>query len=242
MHFGRDILDAPDVDLEDLLGALSPGEVEALVNEMAADPDDKHLPASVRTAYKCVKDPTGPLNRDSLINHINEEGIKAPEKEEVVPFELGIKRGKQFVPKFDKAQLEAMAKKEAIADATRLEDDEEAALADATTEDLMTLAEILGSNPQEFIMEAYSDPLKYYAPDPPNTTKPKEAIEQVVKNDKEMKDINLNNISGIDEKMFCELFAGLSKNSSLVRLSAANCDVNDFAVSNMNLAIQQNST
>ena len=47
---------------------------------MAADPDDKHLPASVRTAYTCKKDPTGPLNRDSLINYINEEGIQAPDK------------------------------------------------------------------------------------------------------------------------------------------------------------------
>jgi len=28
----------------------------------------------------------------------------------------------------------------------------------------MALAEILDSNPQEFIMEAYSDPLKYYPP------------------------------------------------------------------------------
>ena len=94
MHFGRDILSAPDVDLEDLLSALAPSEVNQLVEEMAADPDDKHLPASVRTAYNCKKEPTGPLNRDSLINYINEEGIKAPEKEEVVPFEPGKKWGK----------------------------------------------------------------------------------------------------------------------------------------------------
>ena len=48
----------------------------------------------MRTAYRCEKQPTGGLNRDSLINHINEEGINAPEKEENVPFELGKKRGK----------------------------------------------------------------------------------------------------------------------------------------------------
>jgi len=29
------------------------------------------------------------LNRDSLINHINDEGIKAPVKEDKVPFEAG---------------------------------------------------------------------------------------------------------------------------------------------------------
>jgi hypothetical protein len=36
------------VDLEDLLHSLSPAEVQALVDEMAADPDDVHIPASVR--------------------------------------------------------------------------------------------------------------------------------------------------------------------------------------------------
>ena len=77
-----------------------------------------------------------------------------------------------FVPKYDDAELAAMKKKEEIAEATRHDDDEESALAEATVEDLMTLAEILGSNPQEFIMEAYSDPLKYYEPDPPNTVAP----------------------------------------------------------------------
>ena len=52
LHFGRDILDAPDIDVEELLGLLSPKDIQSLVDEMAADPDDKHLPASVRTAYR----------------------------------------------------------------------------------------------------------------------------------------------------------------------------------------------
>ena len=51
----------------------------------------------MRTAYRCEKQPTGGLNRDSLINYINEEGIKAPDKEERVPFELGKKRGKVWM-------------------------------------------------------------------------------------------------------------------------------------------------
>merc|ERR1712038_1540971 len=125
---------------------------------------------------------------------------------------------------------------EAVVEATRLDEDEEEALEGATTEDLMTLAEILGSNPQEFIMEAYADPLKYYEPDPPNETNPKEAIEKVTK------DVNLNNITSMDEVMFCELFEGLRTNNSLVRLSAANCDVNDFSVAVLCLAFEKNSS
>ena len=65
-----------------------------------------------------------------------------------------------FVPTYNEAELAAIKRKEEVAEATRLDDDEEDALKDATTEDLMTLAEILGSNPQEFIMEAYADQLK----------------------------------------------------------------------------------
>ncbi len=106
----------------------------------------------------------------------------------------------------------------------------------------MTLAEIVGTNPQEFIMEAYADPLKYYEPEPPNTTNPAEAIDRVCKNDRELKDLNLNNISTIDEKMFCELFEGLRTNETVVRLSAANCGVNDFSVATLSLAVEKNTT
>lgn len=242
LHFGRDILDAPDVDVEELLGLLSDGDIQSLVDEMAADPDDKHLPASVRTAYRCNKDPTGPLNRESLITHINEEGIKAPVKEEKVPFEAGKKRGKVYIQKFSDAEMEAIRRSEAVAESVRLDDDEEAALGEATVNDLMALAEILDSNPQEFIMEAYADPLKYYEPDPPNETKPEEALEKIRSNDKSTKDVNLNNIPGIDEKMFCEIFEGLRHNDTLIRLSAANCDINDFSGATLNLAIENNST
>jgi|GEM_PF-4499417 len=38
LHFGRDILDAPDIDIEELLGLLSPKDLQSLVDEMAADP------------------------------------------------------------------------------------------------------------------------------------------------------------------------------------------------------------
>ena len=41
--------------MEDLLAALSPEEVAHLVDEMAADPDDKHMPASARLVEIFVK-------------------------------------------------------------------------------------------------------------------------------------------------------------------------------------------
>ena len=74
--------------------------------------------------------------------------MNAPAKEEVVPFELGKKRGKEFVKVHNEAELEAIKRANAVADAVRLDDDEEQALGGATTNELMTLAEILDSNPQ----------------------------------------------------------------------------------------------
>merc|ERR1712168_1183682 len=105
----------------------------------------------------------------------------------------------------------------------------------------MTLAEILDTNPQEFIMEAYSDPLKYYPPEPPNTTDVEDAKAKIVANDKNTKDINLNNIKDIDEKVFIEIFEALRNNDSLVRFEAANCDVT-FAAAVLNTALEQNRT
>ena len=58
----------------------------------------------------------------------------------------------------------------------------------------MALADILNTNPQNFIMEAYANPLQYFEPDPPNATDPKAVLDKLSINDQEVKDVNLNNI------------------------------------------------
>ncbi|CAB4058337.1 TMOD [Lepeophtheirus salmonis] len=229
MHFGRDILSAPDVDLEDLLNALAPSEIDSLVNEMAADPDDKHLPASVRTAYHCKKQATGPLNRDSLITFINDEGINTPEKEEAVKYEAGVKRGKVYIPKYDEATLALMKRKEEVAAAVRLDDDEEAALSEANC-----------AGSYDFGRDFGFKPTRVHHGSLCRSTQ--EAINHVVDNKKECKEVCLNNIAGIDEKDFCDLFDGLRQNCSLVKLSAVNCEINDFAIATLSLAIENNNT
>merc|ERR1711992_147065 len=240
-QFTSAVLEPPNLDdLEDLLSQLNEDEVQLMVDEMASDPDDVHLPASVRNSYRCNKASTGELNRDSLIKHINDEGLNAKPQEEIVPFELGKKRGKIYIPTYNEAEQAAMARAAEVADAVRLDDDEEAALGVATTDDLMSLAEILDSNPQEFIMEAYADPLKYYEPDQANTTNVPESIQKVKSNDKELKDLNLNNIKDIKEEQFVELFEAMKNNDNVVKLSAVNCDVNDFACASLNCALEQN--
>merc|ERR1711976_937305 len=231
---------ADEVDLEDLLAALSPEEVAHLVDEMAADPDDKHMPASARTAYRCEKEATGELNRDTLINYINEIALNTPDAEEKVKYEQGVKRGKVYVPKYTEEQQASMDKTESSQ--VRLDPEEEEALSNATLNDIMALADILNTNPQDFVMEAYADPLQYFEPDPPNTTNPKEVLEKLQNNDRETKDVRLNNIAGISEQQFCEIFNAIKNNDQLTKFSACNCDLSDFAVQTLCSVLDQNSS
>merc|ERR1712168_1149562 len=231
---------ADEVDLEDLLAALSPEEAAHLVDEMAADPDDKHMPASARTAYRCEKEATGELNRDTLINYINEIALNTPDAEEKVKYEQGVKRGKVYVPKYTEEQQASMEKTESSQ--VRLDPEEEEALSNATLNDIMALADILNTNPQDFVMEAYADPLQYFEPDPANETNPKEVLEKLKSNDRECKDVNLNNIAGISEQLFCDIFNAIKNNDNITKLSACNVDLCDFAVETLCAALDQNSS
>jgi len=231
-----------EVDLEALMASLSPAELQALVDEMAADPDDVHIPASVRTAYRCEKEPTGELNRDSLINCINEIALNTPDKEEKEQFELGKKRGKVYVPKYNEDELAQMKRQADTEEAVRLDPDEEAALAVATLDDIMALADILNTNPQDFVMEAYADPLQYFEPDPPNETKPEEVLDKLKANDPGTKDVCLNNLGNMSEKMLCDIFEAVRNNDKLTKLSAVNCDISDFAIATLCSALEQNGT
>jgi tropomodulin len=237
----EDAIDAASLDdLEDLLGQLAEEEVQSLLDEMASDPDDVHLPASVRNSYRCNKTSTGDLNRDSLINHINEEGKKDDGKPDIVPFELGKKRGKVYIPNYNEEERAAMARAAEVADAVRLDDDEEAALGVATTNDLMSLAEILDSNPQEFIMEAYADKLKFFEPDENVKVNLEELIAKVKSNDKDLKELILTNTKDIKEEQFEELFRGFANNDNLLHFSAANCGITDQSCAVLNNSLKNN--
>ena len=50
-------------------------------------------------------------------------------------------------------------------------------------------------------------------------------LERLSSDDVDLKDVNLNNVSGIEEKQICEIFDSLRANKSLTRLSGVNCDV-----------------
>ena len=163
------------------------------------------------------------MNRDSLINCINEIALNTPDKEEKLKYEAGVKRGKVYVPVYNEAEMADMEKQDA--GQVKLDPDEEEALSNASVNDIMALADILNTNPQDFVMEAYADPLQYFEPDPPNETNPKEVLEKLKSNDRETKDVCLNNLGGISEEAFCEIFNTLRNNDNITKFSACNVDV-----------------
>merc|ERR1719495_7299 len=89
----------------------------------------------------------------------------------------------------------------------------------------MALADLLNTNPQDFEMEAYADPLQYFEPDKPN--------------DADTKDVILNNVP-VSEKMMCDIFEALRHNDKLTKLSACNCDISDFAIATLCSSLQEN--
>ncbi len=60
-----------DLDIDELVERLTPGEIQRLLEE--CDPDDPHIPPSMRTNYKCEKQPTGPFDKKKLLDFINEQ-------------------------------------------------------------------------------------------------------------------------------------------------------------------------
>ncbi len=66
-----DPLGLHELDIDELVERLTPGEIQRLLDE--CDPDDPHIPPSMRTNYKCEKQPTGPFDKKKLLDFINEQ-------------------------------------------------------------------------------------------------------------------------------------------------------------------------
>ncbi len=80
MHIGslRDPKPDPqglhELDIDELVERLTPGEIQRLLDE--CDPDDPHIPPSMRSNYKCDKQATGPFDKKKLLDFINEQVIQ----------------------------------------------------------------------------------------------------------------------------------------------------------------------
>uniref|UniRef100_A0A1B6CYQ6 Tropomodulin n=2 Tax=Clastoptera arizonana TaxID=38151 RepID=A0A1B6CYQ6_9HEMI len=251
----RDDTDYNDLDVDQLLAKLSPEEIKILAKEV--DPDDSLLPPSQRCSYECEKDPTGPLDRKKLIEHINKQALETPDKPELKPYVAGTIRGKKWIPPPDSISHQEADEQISI----DLGDEYEHALTNATQEEIIDLAAILGfhsmMNQDQYhasllnkgqpigmgwdgITKA-SQP-KPFPMDPPNQTDPDTTIKQVKEDDHKLIDLNWNNIKNISDDKFEKLFLALPENTHLETLSLTNTGLTDRMALKLADALEKSST
>ncbi|KAM4880459.1 tropomodulin-4 isoform 5-T7 [Sylvia borin] len=126
-----------DIDEDKILQELSPEELAQLDAELAEmDPENVLLPAGLRQRDQTQKSPTGPLDREALLQHLERQALEAEERHDLVPF-TGEKKGKPFVPK---EVAPVLPREEQVT----LEPELEEALANATDAEMCDIAAILG--------------------------------------------------------------------------------------------------
>lgn len=247
-----------EAEIDSLLGELTSEEIEALLEEV--DPDDTHMPPSARCTYVCKKAPTGPLNRKSLLKYIHDQAKKTPDKVDYVPHVPGTIRGTRWAP--PQTIVEEDTDYELQLD---LGDEIEMALGDASTQDMIDLAGIMGLHSminQEQYHHAVGEknftgetvdtehgwdgitkatPLKFYPPEPPNMTDPVEVLDKIKTGDDELKEVNLNNVE-VTEKQLLDIFEALKNNKVLTHLSMSNTNITDWTASNLAHTVECNDT
>lgn len=238
--YGKDLSEYDEVDVDELLAQLSAEEIKILAKEV--DPDDNFLPPSQRNNYECDKGPTGPLNRKKLIEHINKQALETPDLPELEPFVAGVVRGKKWLPPPPDQATKDADEKIAI----DLGDEYEQALTDASQEEIIDLAAILGfhsmMNQDQYHASLLNKgqpvglgwdgitkttPQKIFPADPPNNTDVEDSIKRVKDDDPKLIELNLNNIKNISEEKFEQLFDALPENEHLEVLSLTNVGLTD---------------
>merc|ERR1712223_1414560 len=249
-----------DAEIDHLLANLTSDEIEKLLEDVESNPDDPHLPPSARCTYHCNKKPTGPYNRKKLLKYIYDEAKKTPDKKDYVPHVPGVVRGKKWVPP---QKDEIPMDNDDIELDIELGDEFELALNDASTQDMIDLAGIMGLHSminqeqyhhalgsktfreEEFDSETGWDgvtkatPLKVYPTEEPNRTDPVEVLEKLKSDDEELTEVNLNNVE-VSEKQFLQIFEALKENKVLTNFAIANTSLTDWAAANLCHTLENN--
>jgi len=250
-----------EMDVDEIVDQLTPGEIQSLLDE--CDPDDPHIPPSMRCNYKCDKTPEAPLDKQKLQDFLNDQALNIPDIPDHVPFVSGTVRGKKWVPPpmpKDNSGFNNLGLDDNIELDIDVDEETEKALKAASTSDIIDLAGVLGLHSmmnQEQFHSAQSDkwadrpdpttgwggitkatPLKQFPQEAPNMTDPEEVIKKLKSGD--IKTANLNNVPMGEEKVL-DLCQALRNNETLTELSLANITLNDYGAANLAAALESNS-
>ncbi|XP_067839424.1 tropomodulin-1 isoform X3 [Heptranchias perlo] len=196
--FKKELEKYRDVDEEDLLRKLSEEEIQQLEDELEElDPDNELLPAGLRQKDQTKKTPTGPLNRDQLLEHLEKQAKEYKDREDLVPY---------------------TGEKRAILGMHTLMSNQQyyEALASST----IVNKEGLNSVIQPTRYKQVPDEL-------PNSTDVEETLKQVMENDPELEEINLNNIKNIPLATLKAYAEALKGNTYVKKFSIVGTRSND---------------
>ncbi|KAJ8313398.1 hypothetical protein KUTeg_009026 [Tegillarca granosa] len=244
--------DIPDIDLDnldDLLSQLTADEIEELNGDF--DPDNSLLPPSQRVKDQTKKSPTGKFNRKQLLQFLEKRAKEEKDWEQNKPYVKEIK-GKIWKPK-------EVEPKESLHDDEKVETEWDDILTQATEEELVDLAAVLGFHGMLNQTQYYASwegekihgggfdgvakpqALKVIPLEPPNNTDVEASLEQIKNNDSSLKVLNLNNIKMSIEKLieFCE---GLKTNTHLETLEMASVAATDSVAKKLAEALKENKT
>ncbi|KAF1583574.1 UNVERIFIED_CONTAM: Tropomodulin-4, partial [Eudyptes pachyrhynchus] len=255
-----------DIDEDKILQELSAEELAQLDTELLEmDPENMLLPAGLRQRDQTQKSPTGPLDREALLQHLEKQALEAGERDDLVPF-TGEKKGggpgggghggdrKPFVPKNPTREI---PREEQIT----LEPELEEALANATEAEMCDIAAILGmytlmsnkqyydaicsgtiSNTEGINSVVKPDTYKPVPDEPPNPTNVEETLQQIQANDGALEDVNLNNIKDIPISTLKAICEAMKTNTHVKKLSLVATRSNDPVASAVAEMLMENKT
>lgn len=244
-----------NIDEDSLVEALSPEELADL--NAAIDPENALLPVHERQENQTEKDNTGPFDRQHLLEHLEEQAKNLKERSDYVPYKKET-RGKVWRPK------EQPGKKDPT---PLLPDDLSEVLDNATDEEMMELAAILGvhgmlTQTQSHFAEKMEagkalrgSGLKKYKPGVVKATKIKKpdltavneldlgkAMEQFKRNDAKLTNLNLNNHRDVTTEILEDVAKALKSNTNLKHLQLANTQMTDKTAKMFAEALSKNKT
>ncbi|NWI56136.1 TMOD4 protein, partial [Calyptomena viridis] len=216
-------------------------------------PQNVLLPAGLRQRDQTQKSPTGPLDREALLQHLEKQALEAEERQDLVPF-TGEKKGKPFVPKNPTREI---PREEQIT----LEPELEEALANATDAEMCDIAAILGmytlmSNKQYYDAICSGDicnteginsvvkpdSFKPVPDEPPNPTDVAETLRLLRDNDGALRDVNLNNMGDIPVSTLRDICEAMKTNTHVKRLSLVATRSNDLVANALAEMLKENKT
>ncbi|VDD91287.1 unnamed protein product [Enterobius vermicularis] len=244
--YGKNLRDLDDVDFEGLLSKLSPEELEDLNSDF--DPDNSMLPPSQRCRDQTTKAPTGPFQREKLLQYLEETAKKEEDWIEHVPFSPGTKRGKKVLKNLGRTIPKQPGEMEMPIELDVDDDDDEIgeALGKAHEKDLVDLAGILGMH-NILSQTQYHNALlgkgqdehstfsgvirasesKVLPEEPENETDVDDCIKRLESNDPDLKEVNINNMKRLSKERIKKLIKAACASKHIEKLSMANTAISD---------------